>query len=306
MDQEKIFREIIDKYANLEENPEMYLKGFLQTKPLNYWDYVKVETLLTLQETRTDHKDEAIFIMYSQITELLLKSILHELNQITGNNEITEELLLIKINRLNHYSKLLISFFGMMSEGIDYEQYSHFRLALAPASGFQSVQFRYIELLCTRMDNLVNDAGKVRLKDKRNIEVLIENMYWKDAGIDRKTGKKTLTLRQFEEKYQESLIIMAKEIHGKTLEDKILKLPDISPALKEKLKEFDFLYNVKWPMVHLKTAAHFLTKKGEKKKGTGGTEWQKYLHPQFQQRKFFPSLWTENELENWGTGTGAD
>jgi len=33
---------------------------------------------------------------------------------------------------------------------------------------------------------------------------------------------------------------------------------------------------------------------------TGGSEWKKYLHPKHQQRKFFPTLWTEDEKKNWG------
>jgi len=24
------------------------------------------------------------------------------------------------------------------------------------------------------------------------------------------------------------------------------------------------------------------------------------LHPHFQQRKFFPTIWTANEIKNWG------
>jgi len=66
------------------------------------------------------------------------------------------------------------------------------------------------------------------------------------------------------------------------------------------MKEFDRFYNVEWPLVHLETARHYLDSKGENKAATGGSEWKKYLHPQFQQRKFFPSLWTEEERTNWG------
>ena len=61
----------------------------------------------------------------------------------------------------------------------------------------------------------------------------------------------------------------------------------------------DYLFNVKWPMIHLDTAQHYLNKKGEEKAATGGSNWQKYLHPKYQQRKFFPFLWTEKEILNW-------
>ena len=35
---------------------------------------------------------------------------------------------------------------------------------------------------------------------------------------------------------------------------------------------------------------------------TGGTNWQKYLPPRFQKRIFYPEIWTEEEMENWGSG----
>ena len=31
-----------------------------------------------------------------------------------------------------------------------------------------------------------------------------------------------------------------------------------------------------------------------------GTNWQEYLPPRFQKRIFFPLLWDEDEMENWG------
>lgn len=147
----------------------------------------------------------------------------------------------------------------------------------------------------------MNSEGKKRLPEHPTLEEYFEQLYWKDAGFDRKSHKKTLTLIQFEERYLEELMILAKKNKGKTIEDKVLQIQDPSEHLKQKLKEFDHLYNVKWPMVHLKTAQHYLNSKGENKAATGGSEWKKYLHPKYQQRKFFPLLWSEEEKKNWGT-----
>ena len=289
-------KKIKQKYEQLGESPETYLKGLLHAKPITYWDYIEVDTLLSLQKPRTHFKDETIFIMYHQMTELLLKMMRHEIEQIVEEELLTEEFLITKINRLNRYTTMLITSFDIMKEGMDYT----FRSTLTPASGFQSAQFRYIELNCTCLQNLINTEGKERLPERPTIVEYFEHIYWKDAGLNRKTGKKTLTLIQFEEKYLESFIALAKKIEGNTIEDKIMKLPNISTKLKEKLKKFDHLYNVEWPLVHLKTAEHYLNSKGEQKAATGGSEWKKYLHPKHQQRKFFPSLWTENEQHEWG------
>jgi tryptophan 2,3-dioxygenase len=45
---------------------------------------------------------------------------------------------------------------------------------------------------------------------------------------------------------------------------------------------------------------HYLAKGTGEEKGTGGTNWQKYLPPRFQRRIFYPELWTEQEIEDWG------
>jgi len=291
---------IKQKYEQLGENPETYLEGLLHSKPINYWDYIGVDTLLSLQKPKTDFKDETIFIMYHQLTELLLKMMRHELEQIVEENDASETFLIGKLGRLNRYTAMLISSFDIMKDGMNYDDYNVFRTALTPASGFQSAQFRYLELYCTRIENLINEAGKTRLSKTPSIEELFENIYWKDAGLNRETGNKTITLQDFEEKYLDSFITLAKKVQGNTVEDKLLQMKNVSAELKGKLKEFDHLYNIVWPMVHLKTAAHYLDKKGEAKAATGGSKWKKYLHPKFQQRKFFPSLWTKEEQQNWG------
>jgi len=300
MSQENIIEKINKKYQEIGENPDTYLNGLLQAKPINYWDYIEVETLLSLQRPRTDFKDEEIFILYHQVTELMLKLMVHEIKQILEEDSLTEEFLMSKFSRLNRYTGMLINSFDIMKDGMDYDDYNTFRATLAPASGFQSVQFRYIELYCTQLGNLINDEGKKRIGDNPTVEDYFEHIYWKDAGMNRKTGKKTLTLKQFEEKYLDSLISLAKKMKGKTIQDRLQDIESPSEELQNKLREFDHLYNVAWPLVHLQTAQHYLDKKGENKAATGGSEWKKYLHPKFQQRKFFPNLWTDNEKTNWG------
>lgn len=303
MNQEEIIKAINAKYAAQGENPDTYLKGLLQAKPINYWDYIEVDTLLSLQKPRTDFKDEAIFIMYHQVTELVLKMMIHEIQQLCDSDTLSEDVWLDKINRLNRYTHMLITSFDIMKDGMSYDDYNVFRATLTPASGFQSAQFRYLEIYCTKLENLINSEGKKRLPENPTTEDYFENIYWKDAGYNRKTGKKTLTLRQFEEKYEASFIALSESLKGKTLEERIAKFENPSEAVIAKLKEFDHLYNVAWPMVHLSTADHYLNKKGENKAATGGSEWKKYLHPKYQQRKWFPSLWTTEEKENWGEAT---
>jgi len=300
MENNELIKAIEEKYIALGENPETYLKGLLQAKPINYWDYIQVDTLLSLQKTRTDFKDEEIFVMYHQVTELTLKMMIHEIKQLSEGENLSEETWITKLDRLKRYTRMLITSFDIMKDGMSYDDYNVFRSTLTPASGFQSASFRYLELYCTKLENLVNSQGQQRLPQNPTMDDYFENLYWKDAGYNRKTGKMSLTLRQFIEKYEVDFKALAEKTKGKTLEERVAQMENPSEELKNKLKQFDHFYNVAWPLVHLDTANHYLNSKGENKTATGGSEWKKYLHPKYQQRKFFPKLWSEEEIANWG------
>lgn len=300
MSNQNLIDSLKEKYQRSGENYETYLNGLLQAKPITYWDYIQADTLLTLQKTRTDFKDEKIFVMYHQVTELTLNMMIHELQQLSEGENLSEEVWMNKLERLKRYTKMLITSFDIMKYGMDYDDYNIFRASLTPASGFQSASFRYLELYCTRLPNLINERGNQRLPENPTLDDYFENIYWKDAGMDRKTGKMTTTLRLFVDKYEKGFKQLAREIQGKTLEERVAQMENPSEELKQQLKDFDHYYNVAWPIVHLETAQFYLDSKGEQKAATGGSEWKKYLHPKYQQRKFFPNLWSDKELANWG------
>jgi tryptophan 2,3-dioxygenase len=300
MENKEIIKALEEKYQNLGENPETYLNGLLQAKPITYWDYIQTDTLLSLQKTRTDFKDEEIFVMYHQVTELTLKMMIHEIKQLSEGENLSEEIWLTKLDRLKRYTRMLITSFDIMKDGMSYEDYNIFRATLTPASGFQSAQFRILEIYSTPIQNLINKQGRERLPQDPSLDDYFKHIYWKDAGLNRNTGKMSLTLKLFVEKYEADFKTLAKNLKGKTLEERVAQMDNPSEALKEKLQQFDHFYNVAWPLVHLDTAQHYLNSKGENKTATGGSEWKKYLHPKYQQRKFFPELWSEEEIANWG------
>ena len=69
----KQLEQLEKKYKAIGQDLPSYLDGLLYSNPLDYWDYIQVETLLSLQRPRTDFPDELIFIIYHQITELYFK-----------------------------------------------------------------------------------------------------------------------------------------------------------------------------------------------------------------------------------------
>jgi tryptophan 2,3-dioxygenase len=301
---ENILQEIKDKLIANGQDPENYLKGLKHNRAINYWEYVMVDTLLTLQNPRTDFKDETIFIVYHQITELVLKLIRHELDQLCLS-EMEPSLFVEKLNRMVRYTDLLCSSFSIMNQGMSYEDYNQFRLSLSPASGFQSAQFRFIELMCTDIDLLIPAYLRNRVTTETTIEEKFSMLYWQEAGFNRETNKKNKTLSDFEQKYLPLFVQSAHTMKTHNLNNRYkLILPKLNETEQksfiEALRNFDRKYNIEWPMVHLETARTYLKSKGETKTATGGSHWEKYLHPAFQKRIYFPDLWSATELENWG------
>jgi tryptophan 2,3-dioxygenase len=99
------------------------------------------------------------------------------------------------------------------------------------------------------------------------------------------------------------LLELAKDLHEKNLYRVYDRLPANQKASEElinALRQFDLNVNVRWPLSHYKSAVKYLQKNTEDIKATGGTNWQKYLPPRFQRRIFYPSLWKENEILDWG------
>ena len=315
--------EIFDRVAQLEkkyestgQNMNSYLQGLLYANPLKYWDYTYVETLLSLQRPKTDFPDEMVFIIYHQITELYFKLTLHELDQICHNgkviskmgqdkgwkDELEADYFIRRMKRVNQYFESLTKSFEIMVQGMEPDQFLKFRMSLLPASGFQSAQYRLIEISSTPLVNLV-------VKDKREamqgkpIEEQADHFYWKEGAMELSSGKKTLMLKNFEKKYMDEFISHAREYEQKNIWMKYSSLPkkdQDNKDLIEQLRLFDEHVNVSWPLVHYKSAVRYLHMKEEDIVATGGTNWQKYLPPRFQKRIFFPTLWSDKERDNWG------
>jgi tryptophan 2,3-dioxygenase len=191
-----------------------------------------------------------------------------------------------------------------MINGMEREQFLQFRMSLLPASGFQSAQYRFIEILSTDFINLVHKDKRAQFSVASPIPAMYEHIYWKEGATEVGTGKKTLTLIQFEERYQEEFLALGEQSVQTNLWQVYLRLSaeeQQNPAVIMALKQNDVNVNINWPLAHYKSAVQYLNK-GESADiaATGGTNWQKYLPPRFQKRIFYPALWSENEVEEWG------
>ncbi|MCO6357308.1 tryptophan 2,3-dioxygenase family protein [Roseivirga pacifica] len=295
--------QLADKYDAMGQDLASYLDGLLHADYLKYWDYINLDSLLGLQQPKTGFPDEMIFIIYHQITELYFKLIRWEMKQVHEGEHPNVKEFTLRLNRINNYLEHLCHSFVIMTEGMEKEQFLQFRMSLLPSSGFQSGQYRMIEIGATDMINLVGIEHRDDFDDYSSLDQLYDCIYWKTGATELKSGKKTLTLEHFEEKYSKEFLHLAEDTkttnfyqlylkHYKTLEG--------AEEVAKQLRRLDLLANVDWPLAHFKTAVRYLQRDPEDIAATGGTNWQKYLPPRFQKVIFFPELWSEEEKLEWG------
>ena len=178
-----------DKFDAMGQNLEHQLEGFAHSKPINYWDYIQTDALLSLQTQQTLFPDEMVFIMYHQVNELLFKMMLWEIQQISYKENLTPAFFSERLLRVSRYFDMLTSSFQIMTQGMEVEQYLKFRNTLAPASGFQSAQYRKIEFACTDLLQLIDARFRKTIDRDTPYSHAFEHLYWQAAGKDYKTGK---------------------------------------------------------------------------------------------------------------------
>ncbi len=300
----KITNQLKEKYEAINQDLDVHLEGLLHSKPITYWDYIHTDALLNLQIQRTTLPDEMVFIGYHQINELIFKMILWEIKQVAECDNLNAVFFEDKIMRVSRYFDMLTTSFNIMREGMDVEQYNKFRHTLTPASGFQSAQYRLIEFASTELINLIDIRFRENIDRNTPFEHAFEHLYWQAAGKDYKTGKKSILLTNFENRYKEEFITFMKVYNTKNLWSRFKELPKADQKdedLVKAMRHFDYTVNIKWVMAHYNAAAHYILGKDGDGEATGGSDWQKYMLPKYQKRIFFPDLWTEKEIQEWGT-----
>ncbi len=176
--------------------------------PLTYWDYIATDELLSLQRPLTTAHDEMQFIIVHQTFELWFKLAIYELggalaaldaNQTQHAADLLTRVASILRTSLNGFDPLVT----MSQQG-----YAEFRDALHPASGFQSSQFRIIEIL----------IGIERVTSPEDSSQ--ERFYWENAV---QAGS---TFTNFMEKYGDSLAQSYEEAKNRNLRRAMLRVTE--------------------------------------------------------------------------------
>ncbi|MBI2379323.1 MAG: tryptophan 2,3-dioxygenase [Gammaproteobacteria bacterium] len=172
--------------------------------PCYYGDYLQLNKLLDSQlpQSRvygTEAHDETLFIIVHQAYELWFKQILHELRSaqaMMAHDEVDERMLgtlNARFDRIRSIQKVLVEQIGIL-ETMTPLDFLDFRDYLIPASGFQSIQFKEIEIRLglkrafrSEMDrkffySRINDADRAYLAEREAECSLLESV---EAWLER-------------------------------------------------------------------------------------------------------------------------
>jgi tryptophan 2,3-dioxygenase len=155
-------------------------------KEVYYSSYLKIDELLSLQEplsgggSKPAH-DETLFIIIHQTYELWFKQILHEvasIHSMFSAESVAEHqigLSVARLERVHEIQKILVDQIRVL-ETMKPLDFLDFRDVLAPASGFQSVQFRKLENILGLGEDLRevynNQAYHTKLSEGHQQEVI--------------------------------------------------------------------------------------------------------------------------------------
>ncbi len=131
-----------------------------QGAKLTYGSYLQLEKLLSAQELESDPAahDELLFITIHQVYELWFKQLLHEATaardaMLTAGQEDVDRVWWAQhlLRRMHVIERVLVQQIDVL-ETMTPQDFLQFRQTLAPASGFQSVQYRELEFLSGAKD----------------------------------------------------------------------------------------------------------------------------------------------------------
>ena len=253
------------------------------TQKLTYGSYLRLAQLLDSQHLESDPPahDELLFITIHQVYELWFKQLLHEAETARDALVTTEaesggrDLWFVRhlLTRMHVIERVLVQQIDVL-ETMTPQDFLEFRQRLAPASGFQSVQFRELEFLSGAKDEgYVNRfRGLTDIEKQRLARRLAEPTLWdgfvhvlSEAGLDTSS----------DEAITASLRVVARDRSS---------YPDVW-GLAEALLQHDELAAA-WRGRHVVMVERMIGSKT----GTGGSTGSTYLRSRLD-LKYYPLLW---------------
>ena len=243
--------------------------GRSEGEPLTYGSYLRVPELTSLQTPLGDPPvhDEMLFIIVQQAQELWFKQNLWDLKETIRLLQNGDNFEAIRLLQRSVRIMQTVSFEVQILATMPPRAFHGFRHVLTPSSGFESFQFRELELVSG-----LDDPTFLKLMDKH-------------IGLDRLKTDWPVTLREA------AYGALTREVGGEPVDawtevyDDTARYPAMF-QLAEVLSEYE-VYFAEWRFHHIKLVERSI---GDHVPGTAGSAGVGYLGKTLGY-KFFPELW---------------
>lgn len=261
------------------------------TETMTYARYLALDDLLSCQHPRSDADDELLFIIIHQTKELWLKQMIRELRlalaQVRADHLVPAYKALARVSRIQAVMTLSWDVLATMTPS----DYTRFRHALGPSSGFQSNQFRTVEYMLGLKDDNFLAYQEDRPEARAAMEAaLAAPSLWDEAlAAAARSGLSVPT--EVLERDVTRPYVPSEAVETAFLE--VYRNPERYwdlYQLAEKLVDLDDAMAT-WRHKHVLTVERVIGGK----RGTGGTAGVSYLQATLAKRAF-PELWSLRTL----------
>ncbi len=256
------------------------------SEDMSYGDYLKLDRLLAAQTPLSDEHDEKLFIVIHHVQELWISLIIHELELATASLREDKAGIAFKaLARISRIQEQLVSAWDVLST-MTPADYLTFRDRLANASGFQSHQYRLMEILLGARDKGMLGPHRHREEIYARLKAAFDapGLYDEAVAFLSRQGftvPRDLLDRDFSRAHQYS-----DDLREIWLE--VYRNPEQhfeAYELAEELVDVEDWFQ-QWRFRHMTTVRRIIGHK----RGTGGSSGVAYLKTALE-RTFFPELW---------------
>ncbi|KZC97586.1 MULTISPECIES: tryptophan 2,3-dioxygenase [unclassified Thalassospira] len=254
---------------------------------MSYGDYLSLDAILTAQHPQSDAHDEMLFIIQHQTSELWMKLAIREISAarkaIHGGDLRPAFKMLARVSRIFEQLNNAWDVLRTMTPS----DYTTFRDALGPSSGFQSYQYRLIEFMLGNRNHamLRPHAHREDITEMLKAELATPSLY-----------DEALCLLNAEDGIDVPAHVLNRDVSAPYLADdaviaawqKVYSDPGKYWSLyelAEKLVDFEDYFR-RWRFNHVTTVERVIGFK----RGTGGTGGVSYLKKMLEV-ELFPELW---------------
>ncbi len=252
---------------------------------LTYGGYLELEAILSAQHPRSGQHDEMLFIIIHQASELWMKLSIHEL--VAARDRIAADDLpsaLKMIARVGRIQAQMIQSWEVLAT-LTPSEYLRLRPALGQSSGFQSYQYRQLDLILgTRRPEALRVHESAPAIHTRLVTMLAEpSLYDESVRLLARRGfaiDPALLDRDWRTPHPQSATVEAAWIAIYRAPERHWDLYELA----EKLVDLEYRFQ-QWRFAHLKTVERIIGGK----MGTGGSQGLTYLAKALESQ-FFPEL----------------